>query len=137
MSHAPINVKPYQMQAWRIKGCVSEARGQMEQRRHDRQRLGTPTKFYWKTAQGRRRRGVGVARDFSAVGVFVTAADLPPLGVNIDFEIDLSASVLNSKTIIEAKGCVNRLEAHDSVHRLGGFAIDIRRIRLKRNRVIP
>ena len=80
---------------------------------------------------------MGITRNFSAGGLFVTAEDLPPVGAMVHFEVDLEKARLDSAVNIQAKGQVIRIETFDFAERLSGFAISSRRMRLARSKQRP
>jgi hypothetical protein len=104
----------------------------MERRRHERHDLSAAVKFYWELSDSTHRQGIGVTRDFSAVGLFVVTDDPPPVGTPVHVEVDLETSRLGSPVTVRAKGKVNRIETTDLTDRLGGFAISTRRMRLEK-----
>jgi PilZ domain len=104
----------------------------MERRRYQRHDLSAPVKFYWELSDSAHREGMGVTRDFSAVGLFVMTDDSPPVGTAVHFEVDLETSRLSSAVTVQAKGKVKRIETTNLTGRLGGFAISTRRMRLEK-----
>ena len=104
----------------------------MERRRHQRHELAAPVRYEWELPDGTVRQETGITRDFSAGGIFVISDDFPPVGSQVQFEVDLEASSLVSAVNVRAKGLVNRVEASDGAGGAGGFAISARRMRLEK-----
>jgi PilZ domain-containing protein len=104
----------------------------MERRRHQRHELAAPVRYEWELPDGTVRQATGITRDFSAGGLFVIGDDFPPVGTQVEFEVDLEASSLFSAVNVRAKGLVNRVEAPDAAGGVGGFAISARQMRLKK-----
>ena len=103
-----------------------------ERRKHQRHDLSAPVKFEWELSDGNHRHGAGITRDFSAGGLFVMTGDPPPVGADVQFEVDLETSRLGSAVNVRAKGLVNRIEATDPAGQVGGFAISTRRMKLEK-----
>jgi hypothetical protein len=102
----------------------------MERRRHERHNLSAPVKFEWELPDRTKRHGYGVARNFSAFGLFVMTEDAPPVGMAVQVEMDLRTSTSDIAVTVRAKGRVERIEATDLIGELGGFAFSTRRMKL-------
>ena len=84
----------------------------MELRRNKRYRLKSPTTFSEKRADRHASQCGGFTRDISAGGVFITTAELLPVGSIVQMEIRLSPERVKLRT----QGRVVRTEAK-------GFAV--------------
>jgi|ERR1700722_9476557 hypothetical protein len=104
----------------------------MERRRHERQELSAAVRFAWESKHEGTRRGTGISRDFSPVGLFVWTDDPPPVGAKIHFTVDLNTGATGIEVTVRGSGQVRRAEKSDTAGQLGGFGVSTRRMSLER-----
>ena len=98
-------------------------RGHPLRRKYKRYRLEAPMIFSWKDARGLWHEDVGLTRDMSPAGTFVTSKSAPPLHTAIRFEVALPGQrTAGTPLLIRSRGRVVRVELPQGKN-LGGFAV--------------